>query len=204
MLDTHSQKFVRPILTVIARLCLRLGISANALTLAGLIVGLSAAGLVACGLTVAGIVVLWVSGVLDAADGTLARLTETSAIGAIMDITFDRIVEVALIFALAWRFPEARLALLALTAIIVVGMSMFLSIAAALANHSTKSFHYAPGLAERTEGFIFLSLMALDPARLVLWTLLFAAAIVFTMLQRFVYALTALASDSEKRRNGLP
>ncbi|MGH8598879.1 MAG: CDP-alcohol phosphatidyltransferase family protein, partial [Gammaproteobacteria bacterium] len=115
MLDSHGQRFVQPVLTVIARQCLWLGISANALTVCGLMVGLIAGGLVACAWTTAGIVVLWLSGLLDAADGTLARLTRPSALGAIMDITFDRVVEVSIILALAWRFPDARLALLVLT-----------------------------------------------------------------------------------------
>lgn len=192
MLDTHSHKYVQPLLTLIARLCRRLGVSADALTLAGLACGVLAALLVLVGQPLAGVATLWFSGLLDAADGTLARLTRTSPLGAIMDITFDRVVEVAMILALAWLHTEARMALLALTAIIVVGMSLFLSIGAAVANTSAKSFHYAPGLAERTEGFIFLSLMALDTPRLTAWTTLFAAAILFTMYQRFRDARRAL------------
>lgn len=192
MLDTHSHKYVQPLLTLIARLCRRLGVTADALTLAGLACGVLAALLVLFGQPVAGIATLWLSGLLDAADGTLARMTRPSPLGAIMDITFDRVVEVAMILALAWLHPEARMALLALTAIIVVGMSLFLSIGAAVANTSAKSFHYAPGLAERTEGFIFLSLMALDTPRLAAWTTLFAAAILFTMYQRFRDARRAL------------
>ncbi|MGE0857889.1 MAG: CDP-alcohol phosphatidyltransferase family protein [Gammaproteobacteria bacterium] len=193
MLDTHSHKYVQPLLTLIARLCRRLGISADALTLAGLVCGVLAALLVLLGQPLAGVATLWLSGLLDAADGTLARMTRPSPLGAIMDITFDRVVEVAMILALAWLNPEARMALLALTAIIVVGMSLFLSIGAAVANTSAKSFHYAPGLAERTEGFIFLSVMALDTPRLTAWATLFAAAILFTMYQRFRDARRALA-----------
>ena len=193
MLDSHSHKYVQPLLTLIARWCQARGIGADTLTLGGLALGVLAALLVLAGAPLAGVVVLWLSGLLDAADGTLARLTRPSALGAIMDITFDRVVEVAMIIALAWCHPGARFALLVLTAIIVVGMSLFLSIGAAIANTSAKSFHYAPGLAERTEGFIFLSLMALDAAHLVAWTMLFAAAILFTMGQRFRDARRALA-----------
>ena len=197
MLDTHGQKFLQPALSVIARRCQRLGVSANQLTLGGLVLGLIAAALVACGLATAGIVMLWLSGLLDAADGTLARLTRPSALGAIMDITVDRVVEVAVILALAWRYPEARLTLLVLTATIVVAMSLFLSIGAALSNETLKSFHYAPGLAERTEGFICLSLMALDHARLAWWIWIFIAAIAITMAQRFVHLRAVLRSTAE-------
>ncbi len=196
MLDTHGHKYIQPLLNLIAHLCLRAGISANTLTLAGLSLGVSAALLVVAGAPQLGVAMLWLSGLLDAADGTLARLTAPSPLGAIMDITFDRVVEVAMILALAWRYPEARLALLLLTAVIVVAMSLFLSIGAALDNSSAKSFHYAPGFAERTEGFVFLSLMALNANYLVPWSLLFAAAIIFTMGQRFRDLRAALSSSA--------
>lgn len=194
MLDSHAHKHIQPLLNLIARWCLRVGISANTLTLAGLVTGIAAALLVLAGAPQLGVAVLWLSGLLDAADGTLARLTSPSPLGAIMDVTFDRVVEVAMILALAWRYPEARFALLLLTAVMVVAMALFLSIGAALSNRSAKSFHYAPGFAERTEGFIFLSLMALHADYLVPWSLLFAAAIVLTMAQRFRAVRAALSS----------
>ena len=75
MLDTNARHTIQPLLDVIARTCSRLGISANALTVAGMLTGVAAAGLVAAEHTLAGFVVLWLSGLIDAADGTLARLT---------------------------------------------------------------------------------------------------------------------------------
>ncbi|MBK8960295.1 MAG: CDP-alcohol phosphatidyltransferase family protein [Proteobacteria bacterium] len=199
MLDSHGHKYLQPLLDFIARHCARHGISANSLTLAGLACGLAAALAIALGAPLTGVALLWLSGLLDAADGTLARMTAPTALGAVMDITFDRVVEVAVIIALALRHPDARLTLVVLTAVIVVAMSLFLSMGAAMANRSAKSFHYAPGLAERTEGFVFLSAMTLDSAHLVAWSLLFCGAIVFTMGQRYRdlrAALTERASSS--------
>lgn len=184
MLDTNARKYIQPLLEVIAKGCQRVGVSANTLTIIGMLTGVAAAGLVATGYYVAGFAVLWLSGLIDAADGTLARLTEPSPLGAILDITFDRIVEISMIVALAIRFADARFELLVLAGIIAIAMSLFLSIAAAVANTSIKSFHYAPGLGERTEAFICFSLMILDHTRLVLWTWVFIGVIVFTMLQR--------------------
>ena len=193
MLDTNARKYVQPLLDVIARGCRSMGIVADALTVAGMLVGLVAAGLVANGYALAGFIVLWVSGLLDAADGTLARLTRPSPLGAILDITLDRVVEIAMIVALALRYPEARFELLVLAGVIAIAMSLFLSIGAAVANRSEKAFHYAPGLGERTEAFICLSLMILDHQRLVLWTWVFVAVIVFTMGQRLAHAWKILA-----------
>ena len=193
MLDTNARRFVQPLLDAIANACARAGISANALTIAGMLVGVAAAGLVAGGYAVAGFLVLWLSGLIDAADGTLARLTHSTPMGAILDITFDRVVELSMITALAWRFPDVRLELVVLAGIIAIAMSLFLSIAAAVQNRSVKSFHYAPGLGERTEAFICLSLMILDTERLALWTWVFVGVIVFTMAQRLRHVMHALS-----------
>ena len=193
MLDTKARKYIQPILDGFARVCLRIGVSANTLTVAGMLIGVLAALLVVNDHAAAGVMVLWLSGLIDAADGTLARLTMPSAIGAILDITFDRVVEVAMIVALACLYPDARLSLVILAGIIAIAMSLFLSIGAAVTNQSIKSFHYAPGLGERTEAFICLSLMVLDHARLGLWTWLFIGVIVFTMAQRLYHARRMLS-----------
>jgi len=194
MLDSNARKYVQPLLDAVARAAQRMGVSANAMTVGGMLVGVAAAVLVALGHHVAGFLVLWLSGLIDAADGTLARLTNSSSpLGAILDITFDRVVELSMITALAWRFPDVRLELVVLAGIIAIAMSLFLSIGAAVANQSVKSFHYAPGLGERTEAFICLSLMILDPERLALWTWVFVGVIVFTMAQRLRHVMHALS-----------
>ena len=195
MLDSNARQYIQPLLDGLARWCQGVGISANALTISGMLIGLLAAALTASGNFVAGFVILWLSGLIDAADGTLARLTKPSPMGAILDITFDRIVEIAMIAALAYRFPSVRFELVILAGVIAIAMSLFLSIAAAVANRSLKSFHYAPGLGERTEAFICLSLMMLDHDRLVLWTWVFIGMIVFTMLQRMRHAQSILAHE---------
>jgi len=195
MLDTNARHYIQPALDTIAKNCQRIGISANLLTIIGMFIGVAAAGLVAAEYFVAGFAVLWLSGLIDAADGTLARLSNPSPLGAILDITFDRVVEIAMIVALAIRFVEARFELLILAGMIAIAMSLFLSIAAAVANTSIKSFHYAPGLGERTEAFICLSLMILDHTRLVFWTWVFIGLIVFTVLQRVYYVRRMLAAE---------
>ena len=197
MLDTNARKYVQPVLDAVAHACLKLGISANGLTVVGMLVGLAAACLVLQDYPLAGFAVLWLSGLIDAADGTLARLTKPSPLGAILDITFDRVVEIAVILALAYNHPDARFLLVLLAGTIAIAMSLFLSIGAAVANKSVKSFPYAPGLGERTEAFICLSLMVLDSARLVLWTWVFIGVIGLTMAQRLYHAWRILSAEVE-------
>ena len=195
MLDTKARHLVQPVLDRIAQLCQRLGVSANALTVIGMLTGVIAAIFVLQGKPLVGFTVLWLSGLIDAADGTLARLTKPSPLGAILDITFDRVVEIAVIVAIAYGRPDARLELLVLAGLIAIAMSLFLSIGAAVSNLSIKSFHYAPGLGERTEAFICLSLMILDGERLVLWTWVFVGVIVFTMFQRLLHVRALLKNN---------
>lgn len=202
MLDTNARKYVQPILDGVAHACRRIGISANALTVIGMLVGIAAALLVLNEYAVAGFIVLWLSGLIDAADGTLARLTKPSPLGAILDITFDRVVEVAMIVALACNTPDARLVLVILAGTIAIAMSLFLSIGAAVANQSIKSFHYAPGLGERTEAFICFSLMIMDSARLVMWTWVFIGIIVFTMAQRLYHVYRMLSVGIDRNTPG--
>lgn len=193
MLDTHARRFVDPLIAALARGLKRLGLSANLVTILAMLLGVAAAAVVAGGSAWIGVGLLWLSGLLDATDGALARMTQSTPVGAILDITFDRVVEIAMIVALAWDFPEARLLLVILAGTIAIAMSLFLSIGAALRNTSVKSFHYPPGLGERTEAFICLSLMAADSERLILWTWVFEGVMVFTMVQRLRHAMRALA-----------
>ena len=197
MLDTNARKHVQPMLDAVAQTCMRLGFTANALTVAGMLIGVVAAALVWANYAIAGAAVLWLSGLIDAADGTLARMTKPSPLGAILDITFDRVVEIAVILALAWNHPDARFLLVLLAGIIAIAMSLFLSIGAAVSNKSVKAFHYAPGLGERTEAFIFLTLMILDNVRLTMWIWVFIGVIVFTMLQRLYHAWRILSAEGE-------
>ncbi|GAC1495881.1 MAG: CDP-alcohol phosphatidyltransferase family protein [Steroidobacteraceae bacterium] len=196
MLDTHARRFVEPFINAIARILYRAGLTANAVTLAAMLIGVCAALCVAADWVWTAIALLWLSGLLDAADGALARMTHADAFGAILDITFDRIVEIAVIVALAWGHPEARFVLVILAGVIAVAMSLFLSIAAAMRNHSVKSFHYAPGLGERTEAFICLTLMIAGENRLTAWSLLFVGVILYTMAQRLRHARLALTAQT--------
>jgi len=193
MLDTHARRLVEPVIGAVARTLHRAGMTANAVTVLAMLIGVLAALCVMEGWQWTGVTMLWLSGLLDAADGALARMTRISPFGAILDITFDRVVEIAMIVALAWRYPEARFILLVLAGTIAVAMSLFLSIAAALRNQSAKSFHYAPGLGERTEAFICLSLMIVGAGHLVAWSWLFISVIAYTMAQRLHHAAQMLA-----------
>jgi archaetidylinositol phosphate synthase len=190
MLDTHARHVVQPIFDTLAQICARKGIGPLQVTLSAAALGAMAAGTLAMGWTAAFLFLLWLSGLLDAVDGTLARQEgSASRAGALLDIVCDRLVEVLVIVAFGLRFPDALFALLLLSGSIILSLTVFLTSAAALPATSSKSFHYQAGLAERSEGFLFFSLMALWPHGVGEVALVFALVVFFTAGQRLRAAL---------------
>jgi phosphatidylglycerophosphate synthase len=189
MLDTHGRHLIQPVISRGARFFLRLGLTADKVTLFAFLTGLCTGPLIYFDEALAAVILLWVSGYLDAVDGTMAReQNKSSAWGTLMDITFDRIVELSVIIGLAARYPEAQFLLLLLTGAIVFSMTVFLTVGALSEKKGVKSFYYQAGLAERTEGFILFTLMILLPDWLLWTTGLFLFAEVFTALQRMAEA----------------
>ncbi|WP_079525320.1 CDP-alcohol phosphatidyltransferase family protein [Halobacillus hunanensis] len=188
MLDTHARKMVQPSIDHTATWLLKKGLSANQITILAFILGISTSILYIMGQPVIALGLLWLSGFLDAVDGTMARHTKTSSFGTVMDITFDRVVEVSIIVALAYIHPEVMWPLLLLSVSIVISMTIFLVVGAVSEKAGVKSFYYQAGLAERSEGFILFSMMLLFPGILYWTTFAFFAVELFTGVQRFMEA----------------
>lgn len=188
MLDSKCRKYVQPGIKLGAKICMKLGLSANQVTQIALVLGLLSGVLVYFGYPVLALCSLWVSGYLDAVDGTIAREKGSTLFGTVMDITFDRIVEIGIITGLALRHPGSTLSFLFLASSIIVSMTIFL-ITGSMANKiSEKSFYYQAGVAERTEGFIMFSLMIIFTSNLNLIIWIFTAMIIYTAGQRFIEA----------------
>ena len=185
MLDTHGRKFIQPLITKTAVFFNNLGCSPNIITKTAFILGLISSIFLYFDYTILSLIILWTSGYLDAVDGTMARLqNKKSPWGTVLDVTFDRLVEISIIISLALKFPQSNFYLILLIASIVFSITVFLTVGALSINTGVKSFYYQAGFAERTEGFIFFTLMILFHKYLVFITLVFSAAIVFTAFQR--------------------
>lgn len=193
MLDTHGRKYVEPIIESVANAFINRNISANKVTVLAFVLGISSGGWMLLGEPLIATAVLWISGLLDAVDGAIARKTGTSSSwGALMDITFDRIVELSVIISLAVLYPQARLVLIMLTGSIIISMTVFLTVGALSKNTKNKAFYYQAGLAERTEGFIMSSLMMLFSNYILIITIVYFLAILFTAGQRLKEAYELL------------
>jgi len=196
VLDTHARKYVEPMIGSTANIFLRLRLKPNQVTWAAFLIGSVTGVLIYYDQPILAVVLLWISGYLDAVDGAMARKQKkTSSWGTVLDITFDRIVELSVIIGLAAKFPEAQFLLLLLTAAIVFSMTVFLTVGALSDKKGLKSFYYQAGLAERTEGFILFSLMTLFPSWLLGFIGLFLFVEVFTALQRMWEAKQLLSDE---------
>ncbi len=190
MLDTNARKVVQPMIRKTADAFIKRNFTADHVTIIALLVGLVPSILLFFGASpVLAVAILWFSGYLDAVDGTIARVTKTSSpFGTIMDIVFDRIVEISLIAVLALKYSSNPYFFCLLACAIILSMTIFLTVGAASEKASEKSFYYQPGLAERTEGFIMFTLMILFSTYVDFFCVIFTLMVLFTAIQRFVEA----------------
>jgi archaetidylinositol phosphate synthase len=193
LLDTHVRGYVQPLFDKAASGAISLGLTPIKITIMALLTGLVTVIFLSLGWNIAAIVFLWISGFLDAVDGTVARITHNSTdLGALLDITFDRVVELSIILALGFLGLASTMMLLLLACAIVLSMSIFLTVGNLAKRKSIKSFYYQGGLVERTEGFIFFTLIILLPTYSNHIGYLFAATIFITAIQRFIQGVNIL------------
>lgn len=187
MLDTHARKIFNPIFSKIARLMIDIGLSANQITFIAFVIGILSAVALYFNKYLLSFVLLWISGLFDAVDGEVARLSnKKSLIGAQLDIVSDRIVELAFIWAIAFKHKELLYELLFLVSMILISMTVFLTTGMIAKNNTKKSFYYQSGLMERTEGFIMFSIMIIFREKMRLVIIIYAILILITIIQRLV------------------
>lgn len=189
MLDTHARKYVNPIIELGAEFLLKLKLTPNNVTILALLLGVSTSIFLYFDMQIIAVTLLWVSGYLDAVDGAMARRSNSSSsFGTLLDIVLDRIVEVSIVLVLGLKFVDVRYNLIVLTVCILMSMTIFLTVGALSEKKGVKSFYYQAGVAERSEGFIFFSLMILIPSYLGIITNIFSILIIITAIQRFLEA----------------
>ncbi|EQK46432.1 phosphatidylglycerophosphate synthase [Paraclostridium bifermentans] len=189
MLDTHGRKYVDPIINCGANFFIKLNLTANNVTVIALLLGILTSVFIYRDMNILAVITLWISGYLDAVDGSIARKTKTTSLfGTLMDITFDRIVETSIILSLAMKYSNARINFIVLLICIIISMTIFLTVGALVEKKGMKSFYYQAGVAERSEGFLMFSLMILVPNYIVIFTNLFSAIIFITIIQRIIEA----------------
>lgn len=194
MLDTHGRKYVDPFINKGASFFSKLNLSANNVTVIALLIGIATSIFIYFDMKIIAVIMLWLSGYLDAVDGAIARTTKTTSMfGTLMDITFDRVVETSMVLAIGLKYADARINLIVLLIMIIISMTIFLTVGALAEKQGMKSFYYQAGVAERSEGFLLFTLMILFPSQLILFTNIFSLIIFITIIQRIVEAKKILS-----------
>ncbi len=171
MLDSAIQQVLKPVLTRAARVLVRVGVGADALSFVGFALGMAAALAIALQHFMAGLVLLLLSRLMDGLDGAVARATQPTDRGGFLDITLDFLFYAAipLAFAVADPVHNALPAAVLLTSFMGTASSFlaFAIVAAKRELASTdfpdKSFYFLGGLTEATETIAALVAMCLWP-----------------------------------------
>lgn len=195
MFDAKLRPLIDPPLNAAGRKIAALGIGANSVTMAGLIVGLGAGAMIAHNYFLIGLALIVFSRLLDGLDGAVARATHISDFGGYLDIVADFAFYVAVPVGFAFAASgNMGFALVLVASFTLTGIS-FLSFALLAAkrgletsNHGQKSFFYSTGLAEGTETIATFIAMCLFPAHFPLIAAIYAALCLLTVFQRSVAA----------------
>jgi phosphatidylglycerophosphate synthase len=189
MLDPVARAALEPAARWAGSRLAAMGVSADALTLSGFVVGIGAAVAAGRGQWTVALVLWLVNRGLDGLDGAVARAAVPTDRGAFLDIAADFTVYGAFVVGVAVAVPDARLACAVLLAAYYVNGSVFLAFSSLAERRGLdigdeRSLRFIGGLTEGTETIIVHVLFCLLPAAaaVIAWT--FAAAVAATALWR--------------------
>jgi phosphatidylglycerophosphate synthase len=178
-------------------------VRADQITVAGLVIGLLAAGAAALGLYALALVGLVLNRLADGLDGAVARLTEPTDRGAYLDIALDFVFYAAFPLGFALADPEANaLPAAVLLASFVMSGTSFLAFSIiadrrglTARDYPTKGIYYLGGLTEGAETIAFFVAFCLFPAAFPVLALIFAAGAAITGATRYAAAWQLFGRD---------
>jgi len=199
MLDGWAKARIDPHLESVARRLADAGISANQVTLAGFVIGLTAAVAIAMGWFLLGLALFLANRLADGLDGAIARLNGPTDLGGYLDIVLDFAIYGAIPLAFILVDPAANgLAGAILLVSFYVNGASFLAYASIAARRGmsstargTKSIYFTTGLAEGSETVLFFVAFCLMPHWFAPLALVFAALCFWTAFWRIMAARAA-------------
>jgi phosphatidylglycerophosphate synthase len=198
MFDAKLRPLIDPPLNAIGRALAGAGVTANALTFAGLALGLAGAAAIAFGHLGWGLALICANRLADGLDGAVARARGPSDLGGYFDIVADFAFYVSVPLAFGIRAPSDTLPALVLVASFVLTGVSFLAFAVIAAKrgatteaHGRKGFFYSTGLAEGAETIAVFIAMCLAPQWFGAIAYAYAALCVLTVVQRSAMAVAA-------------
>lgn len=185
MFDGYGRSLLEPVVDPIGAHLHQLGVTANRLTVLGVLGGSAAAVLIGSGELRLGFAMVVIAALPDLLDGAVAKAAgPTTRRGAFFDSTADRITDTLVTCGVAWYFIDDDKGLLAMVPVAVMAASWLISYQRAKAE--SLGFDAKGGLMERAERLILLAVGLAFPSTLVvvMWIMLVLTAL--TALQRFL------------------
>jgi phosphatidylglycerophosphate synthase len=203
MFDAAILPLQRRLLSSPAEALVRRGVRADQITVAGLVIGLLAAGAAALGLYALALVCLVLNRLADGLDGAVARLTEPTDRGAYLDVALDFVFYAAFPLGFAVAAPEANaLPAAVLLASFVMSGTSFLAFSIiadrrglTARDYPSKGIYYLGGLTEGAETIAFFVAFCLFPAAFPVLALIFAAGAAITGATRYAAAWQLFGRD---------
>ncbi len=207
MLDAVLRKVIDPPLNRAGRGLAAAGVSADAVTLAGLALGLGAAALVAVGAPGVALVLVALSRLADGLDGAVARARGRSDFGGLLDIVCDFAFYGAMPMGFILLDPGANgVAGAALLLSFYVNGASFLAYAVLAERHGlesrrhgAKSLYFTGGLVEGSETIAFFAAFCLWPQFFAPLAWVFAGLCLLTAGARVLLARDVFATVARPR-----
>ena len=196
MLDARIRRIIDPPLDRLAAFLGRWGIGANAVTVAGFVVGMAAWGALAARAYVPAVGLILGNRLADGLDGALARRKGLTDLGGYLDIVFDFIFYAGVPFFFAVGRPDSALPAAFLVFSFVGTGASFLAFAAIAAKRGLttqtrgrKSIYYLGGLTEGTETIGLFVLICLLPDQFGWFAWIFGSLCWLTTASRVIWAI---------------
>lgn len=192
-----ARRLIGPGLDRLAAGLARTGVSADAISLAGLCIGLAAAGAIIIESYLCGLALILASRFCDGLDGAVARRNGPTDRGGFLDIVLDFAFYGAIPLAFVLARPDANaVAGAVLLASFYVNGASFLAFALmaekrgfSTLERGAKSLYFTTGLAEATETIAFFCIFCLFPGRFAPVAYFFAALCFVTAAARIALAV---------------
>jgi phosphatidylglycerophosphate synthase len=191
MFDARLRRAIDPALNRLAAAIAKTGMTANALTVIGALLGIAAGLAIATQYYHFALLLVIANRTLDGLDGAVARINGPSLWGGYLDSIADYIFYVAVPVGFGLADASNLIPALLLLASFTLTAVSFLAFAAIAAKHGLdegahgpKAFLYSTGLMEGAETIGFFTLMCAFPSYFAPLALLFAGLCVLTILQR--------------------
>lgn len=198
MIDRAIRQRLAPALDAVASRIGRRGLRAGVLTALGLLVGVAGCVCAALAWWTPALVLWLLNRLLDGLDGPLARRSEPTALGGLLDFSADFVIYSGFVVAVAIARPPAQLACVALLATYLVNNVVLLSFSSVVERlhlplGDERSLRLTTGLAEGGETIVAYALFCLFPRSATEIAWVFAAVVALTAIQRVAQAIQVLS-----------